>query len=199
MRDENSGKKPFRVVDRRFWAREKKGDDNVSDGEETPSKPSYVLQLERDLAEKDSRLQEYITQQNETLNEFENAKERIQREVGKEVERMRHSLLVDFLDILDNLNRALETVEQNQLSPLIEGVLLVRDLFKSKLAEKGVQPIEAIGQRFDPSRHEAISIVQVADSMMDSQVVEVVRDGYTIGDSVLRPAGVVVAQLRAKG
>ncbi len=198
MRDENGEKKPFTVVDRRFWAREKEDGDDMSKSDGSSSKPSYVQQLEQELAEKDSRLQEYITQQKETLNEFENARERIQREVGKEVERIRRSLLVDFLDILDNLDRALETVDKEQTSPLAEGVLLVRDLFKSKLADKGVQPIEAIGHRFDPSRHEAISIVKAADSMMDGQVVKVVRDGYTIGDSVLRPVGVVVAQRHVK-
>ncbi|MCP4606612.1 MAG: nucleotide exchange factor GrpE [Proteobacteria bacterium] len=198
MRDENSKKKDFTVVDRRFWVDDNKELELETDGEVSPSKPSYVRELEQLIEEKDKRLQEYINQQKELLNEFESSKERIRRDVKNEVKRTRRSMLIEFLDVLDNLDRALETIDQSEISSIIQGVTLVRDLFIGKLSAWDVHGIEALGQCFDPSKHEAISVVPVDDLAMDGQVMGVVRQGYTIGDDILRPAQVAVARRGGK-
>jgi molecular chaperone GrpE (heat shock protein) len=109
MANANNGKdKSFNVVDKSFGVQEQ-DDEAASDGEETaPDKPAYVIELEQAIGEKDQVLKGVIAQHQETLAEFDKAKERLAREVGKEVERNRRGLIVDFLDVVDNLERALE-------------------------------------------------------------------------------------------
>ena len=186
-----------KVVDRRWWARAGAG---ATEGEETAqAKPAYVEELEARLAEKDRLLQGYVEQFKTASAEFEQARARGRREVAREVERGRRTLLVDLLDVIDNLDRALEAAEGRadaNAGPLLQGVRMVRDQFVAKLEGYGVREIEAIGQPFDPSVHEAVSIVPVGSSELEDRVAGVVRRGYRIGEEVLRPAQVAVG---AKG
>jgi molecular chaperone GrpE len=71
----------------------------------------------------------------------------------------------------------------------------VRDLFRAKLEGFGVTRVPAAGQRFDPSQHEALSLAPVADPAEDGVIVAVVREGYAIGEELLRPASVVVGKV----
>ena len=131
----------------------------------------------------------------ESLSDIEGARDRIRREVSKEAELSRRSLLVEFLDVIDNLDRALEAAETTpDPEALMRGVAMVRDLFVSKLGAFGVTRLEALGHRFDPAIHEAITVVPVEDTEQDGRVVGVIREGYAIGNEVLRPAGVAVAR-----
>ena len=76
----------------------------------------------------------------------------------------------------------------------MEGVELVRRQFLAKLEGFGVKRIESAEQRFNPQLHEAISTVPAATPEHDGLIVGVVRQGYRIGDDVLRPAAVAVAK-----
>ena len=79
--------KGFTVVDRRFWQQDE--NDLKNDNSEEPlSKPTYIVELEKKLEEKEKLLQEYIAKHKESLNEFDNAKERIKRDVSKEKRRI---------------------------------------------------------------------------------------------------------------
>jgi molecular chaperone GrpE len=182
---------PVKVVDRRWWAR---GDDGGAPVERS-SKPTYVEELEQQLAEKDRIAQEYIAKYRQAAAEFEESRLRLRREIAKDVERGRREILADLLDVLDNLDRALEAAQSNP-SPeaLLQGVEMVRRQFLSKLEGFGVKRIDAAGVEFDPSRHEAISTVPAARPADEGRVVGVVRHGYTINDDVLRPASVAVAK-----
>jgi molecular chaperone GrpE len=193
MNDNKNDAKGFTVLDRRFWA-EEDGETEAAEHGESPQKPSYVLDLERKIEEKDKLLEECIAKYKESLNEFEQAKERIQRELSKEVERTRRLVLTDFLEIVDNLDRALASVPDNEASPLSQGVTFVRDLFVEKLALLGAKRIEPLGEKFDPATHEALSVVQVNDPRQEGRIVGVIRQGWILGDSILRPAGVAVAR-----
>jgi len=77
---------------------------------------------------------------------------------------------------------------------LLEGLELVREHFRTKLGEHGVQRIAALGEPFDPTLHDGITVVPAASAADDGRVVAVLREGYRIGDEVLRPAGVVVGR-----
>ena len=181
---------PVKVVDRRWWAR---GDDAAPP--ERSSKPTFVEELEQQLAEKDRIAQEYIAKYRQAANEFEESRLRLRREISKDIERGRREILADLLDVVDNLDRAIEAA---RLTPspeaLLQGVEMVRRQFLSKLEGLGVKRIEVEGAEFDPLKHEAISTVPAASSEDDGRVVGVVRHGYTIGDDVLRPASVAVAK-----
>jgi molecular chaperone GrpE len=182
---------PVKVVDRRWWAR---GDDGAAPATES-SKPTYVEELERQLAEKDRIAQEYIAKYRQAASEFEESRLRLRREISKDIERGRREILADLLDVVDNLDRAIESARQ-AASPeaLLQGVELVRRQFLSKLEGLGVKRIETADATFDPLVHEAISTVPAVSPDQDGRVVGVVRHGYTIGDDVLRPASVAVAK-----
>jgi len=196
MSETRSDDKGFTVVDRRFWA-EGDGESAGAEREESPQKPSYVLDLEKKIEEKDKLLAEYVAKYRESMNEFEQAKERIRREHSKEVDRIRRSILVEFLEIIDGLDRAIESIPPNEASPLSQGVIFVRDLFAGKLAALGAKRLEPLGEKFDPAAHEALSVVPSSDPGQDGTVVGVIRQGWALGENVLRPAGVAVARLRS--
>ena len=182
---------PVKVVDRRWWAR---GDDG---GAPPPggAKPTYVEELEKQLAEKDRIAQEYIAKYRQAAGEFDESRARLRREVSKDIERGRREILADLLDVVDNLDRAIESGGR-AASPevLLQGVEMVRRQFLSKLESLGVKRIDVKGVAFDPLRHEAVSTVPAASPEQDGRVVGIVREGYTIGDEVLRPAAVAVAK-----
>ena len=182
---------PVKVVDRRWWAR---GDDGGAPAERS-TKPTYIEELEQQLAEKDRIAQEYIAKYRQAAAEFEDSRLRLRREIAKDVERGRREILADLLDVVDNLDRAIDAARQSP-SPeaLLQGVEMVRRQFLSKLEGLGVRRMDAAGADFDPAKHEAISTVPAATPDQDGQVVGVVRHGYTIGDDVLRPASVAVAK-----
>ncbi len=187
---------PVKVVDRRRWANA----DTSSGDASKPSaslKPTYVEQLEQQLAEKDKQAQEYIAKYRQANSEFEEARLRLRREIAKDVERARREILADLLDVLDNLDRAIDAGRRSS-SPetLLQGIEMVQRQFLSKLEGLGVTAIESTGQEFDPSVHESVSTVPAASADQDGVVVGVVRQGYRIGDDVLRPAAVAVAKFQ---
>ncbi len=185
---------PVKVVDRRWWTH---GGTGAPAEAGRPRKPSYLEELEQQLAEKDKAIQAHAQRFRDSAAEFDQVRARLRRDVDKEVERTRRALLTDLLDVADNLDRAIAAGSSAASGDpaLLKGVELVRDLFLSKLAAYQVVRFEDDGAAFDPRRHEAISIVPVTDPTLDDRVVSVIRPGYGIGDVVLRPAAVAVGRL----
>jgi molecular chaperone GrpE len=196
---DNEHEIPVKVVDRRWWAKENA---QTEAGEVRSSKPTYVEDLERQVAEKDRQLQEYIAKYRGAAQEFEDARLRLRREISKDIERGRREILADLLDVVDNLDRAIESAKQSASSDpstgsgqaLMEGVELVRRQFLAKMEGFGVKRIESMDQPFDPELHEAVATVPAATPEQDGMIVGIVRQGYRIGDDVLRPAAVAVAK-----
>jgi molecular chaperone GrpE len=180
-----------KVVDRRWWAREAAGDEDEA---EPSSKPSYVQELEQQVAEKDRLLQSTVAKYREAASEFDEVRLRLRREIAKDIERARRSVIVELLDVLDNLDRSIDAARTSSTGALLQGVEMIRDQFLAKLDGLGVRRIESIGAVFDPVRHEAISAVPTLDAAEDGRIVGVIRHGYTIGDEVLRPAAVAVVK-----
>ena len=181
----------LRVIDRRWWA---KGD--TGEAAEAPSlKPTYVEELERRLAEKDAELQATIARYRGAAAEFDEARARLRKEVARDVERGRRTLLVELLDVVDNLDRAIEAVRETGAAEAFgQGVELVHQQFLAKLEGFGAVRIAALDRPFDPALHEAVTTVPVDDPALDHVVVGVIRHGYAIGDEVLRPALVAVGR-----
>ena len=188
---------PIKVVDRRWWANQE-GGGGAPGGSSASLKPTYVEELEQKLADKDKQLQDAIARYRGASAEFEESRLRLRREIGKDIERGRREILADLLDVVDNLDRAIDAARSNaaagRIDTLLQGVDLVKRQFLAKLEGFGVTRIESEGQRFDPALHEAISAVPAASPDQDGLVVGVVRHGYRIGDEVLRPASVAVAK-----
>jgi len=188
---------PVKVVDRRRWANQDAKEGGTA-AQSSSLKPTYVEELEQKLAEKDTQLQDAIARYRGAAGEFEESRARLRREISKDIERGRREILADLLDVVDNLDRAVDAARSSaggdKPDALIQGVDIVRRQFLAKLEGFGVKRIESDGQPFDPSVHEAISAVPASDSAPDGTIVGVIRHGYRIGEDVLRPASVAVAK-----
>jgi molecular chaperone GrpE len=190
---------PVKVVDRRWWANQENADASTAAATAKPSlKPTYVEELEQKLAEKDTQLQDAIARYRGAAAEFDESRLRLRREIAKDIERGRREILADLLDVVDNLDRALDAARSSaapdRVDTLLQGVEMVRQQFLAKLEGFGVKRLESAGQKFDPALHEAVSAVPAATPDQDGTIVGVIRHGYRIGDDVLRPAAVAVAQ-----
>jgi molecular chaperone GrpE len=188
---------PVKVVDRRWWARAVAEDAPASAAAEEPvlfEKPSYVQELEQQLAEKNEQLQEYINAVHEAQREFEAMRLRVRKDAARDAELSRRSVFADLLEVVDNLDRALAAAHAGgSADALFSGVELVRQKFLHKLAGYGISRIEPLGEPFDPECHEAITVVPVTEQFGEGVVAGVAAPGYLIGDDVLRPAAVAVA------
>jgi molecular chaperone GrpE len=178
----------LKVTDRRWWAR---GETDAA-AEEPKLKPKYVEELEAQIAEKNLEIQQLLAKYRGASEEFDQARARLRKELSKDVERGRRSMLTSFLEILDNLDRALEVSAGRAADPFVQGVSLVRQQFLSTLEGFGVTRVDPLGEPFDPSRHDAVSTVAVTEGVAPGTICGVVRPGYSIGDEVLRPAQVAV-------
>ncbi len=178
--------KGFKFFDKRFWATEGQWEDE----EPSSDKPTYVEELERRVAEAEARLAEYIRAYKEkTEVEWAQVRQRLEREAEREVDRRVRRIVADLLEVLDNLDRTLDSARQaRSLDALLEGVAMVRDQFLAKLQAQGLEPIEAQGKTFDPSEHEAAAMVSVSDPSLGGKVVDILRPGYRFQGSLLRPA-----------
>ena len=127
--------------------------------------------------------------------EAENFRKRIERRAASRVREARRELLTRMLAVVDNLERALSHADEDRRvrpaledNPLYAGVQLTLDDLMNQLAAEGVQPIEALGQPFDPNLHEAIA----TDGTGGHTVIGISQAGYTIDGELLRPAKVIV-------
>lgn len=182
---------PVKVTDRRWWARG--GDEQPVTAEEPKLKPSYVEELEARIAAKDAELHQLLGKYRSANEEFDQARARLRKELSKDVERGRRSLIVSFLEVLDNLDRALDAAGDRTDDPFVQGVALVRRQFLATLEGLGVTRLVPEGAPFDPTQHEAVTTVAASNDVPQGTIVGVVKPGYLIGEDVLRPAQVAVA------
>jgi len=124
--------------------------------------------------------------------EFDNFRKRTAREHEAMSARANEALLKELLPILDDLERALEAAELHEEAKLEDGVRLVQRSLADVARRHGLEEIETDGT-FDPHVHEAL-LAQPADGAEPGSVLQVLQKGYRLGDRVLRPARVVVAE-----
>jgi molecular chaperone GrpE len=126
--------------------------------------------------------------------EFENYRKRVERERGELYQQGRDDVLLQFLPVVDNFERALSSLETSEgdAEALRHGVELIHKQFKDALAKFGLEPVEAVGQTFDPHIHEAVT-TEATDKHKENTVIQEFQRGYKIGDRLLRPAKVKVA------
>ena len=159
----------------------------------TKEAPAEVAPLEPDpIAEIARERDEYLDSLQRLKAEFDNYRKRTAREQIELTTRAGERLVKELLPVLDDLERALEAAEQHEEAKLEDGVRLVHRALADVLVREGLSEIEADG-RFDPNVHEAL-LAQPAEDRESGDVVQVVQKGYRLGDRVLRPARVIVAE-----
>ena len=124
--------------------------------------------------------------------DFDNYRKRVAREQAELSQRANERLLNELLPVLDDLERALEAAAEHEEAKLEEGVRLVHRSFASLLERYGLTEIATEGA-FDPHVHEAL-LAQPGDGAEQGAVLQVLQKGYRLGDRVLRPARVIVAE-----
>ena len=150
-----------------------------------------VEALTRRLEEAEAKAAENLDGWQRARAEFLNYKKRVERDRESDYTSMKGDILIKVLPVLDDLLRALENRPEND--SWADGMELIARKFQSILEAEGVKRIEAVGQPFDPNYHEAIS--HEPNSEVESgHVIDVVQQGYMLGERVLRPAKVRVAQ-----
>ena len=157
----------------------------------------HEQQLEHDLDEltaKAEKADEYLELARRTRADFENYRKRAARETAAAQERGVVKLARELLPAVDNLDRAVAAAEtaSNGDSELASGIKLVHAELIAALARAGVELFSPRGERFDPERHEAVA-QQPVEGAEPGTIVEVYQRGCRLGDSVIRPARVLVA------
>jgi molecular chaperone GrpE len=158
-----------------------------------------VAERELDVQELLARLQDAERKREEVLDDlrrvaadFDNYRKRVAREQTQLFARAGERVVAKLLPVLDDLERALDAAEHHEEAKVLEGVRMTKDALAGVLASEGVEEIDADGP-FDPHVHEAL-LTQPAEGVESGHVVQVVQRGYRLGDVVLRPARVVVAE-----
>jgi molecular chaperone GrpE len=134
-----------------------------------------------------------------TAADFDNFRKRARREQVDAEKKGREDVLKDLLPVFDNLERAIVHAEKaTDVQSVAEGIKMVIRQFTDTLGKLGVERIEAVGQPFDPSIHEAIQQLETADFAPGTIAAEI-QGGYRAQDRLIRPALVVVAKAKAGG
>jgi molecular chaperone GrpE len=148
--------------------------------------------LEEQLAGAERQRDDYLDHLQRLKAEFDNYRKRSLRDQEALVARAHERLVKELLPILDDLERALDAAEVHDEASVVEGVKLVQRSLLASLEREGLAEIEADGA-FDPHVHEAL-LAQPCEGAEPGSVLQVVQKGYRLGDRVLRPARVVVAE-----
>jgi molecular chaperone GrpE len=135
---------------------------------------------------------EYLELLQRVQADFENYRKRVARDQERLVAHAHERLVRELLPVLDDLERALEAADRHEEAQLVEGVQLVERSLRDALRKEGLVEIDTSGT-FDPHVHEAL-LTQPAEGAEPGSVLDVVQRGYRLGDKVVRPARVIVAE-----
>ena len=187
---------PVKVVDRRWWANADTPATPSATSASTSLKPTYVEELEQQVAEKDKQIQEYLAKYRQASTEFEETRLRLRREISKDIERARREILVRAArgrrqPRSRDRGRPPVVVGRRAAAGRRDGAPPVPQ--QARRARRQADRVDAARTSI-PTLHEAVTTVPAASPDQDGMVVGIIRHGYRIGDDVLRPAAVAVAK-----
>lgn len=195
--EEENNKSQFSVSDKRFWVKKNEGGEETK--EPVKKHPTFVEQLKTELENKDQMLREYIDSFKKMQKENDNFRNRLEKDSMKSVEREKSKFIAEFLEIMDNLDRAIDSAKKtDDISSLIDGIKMIHNQFANFLKTKGVEPIETVGKEFDPNVGEAVEVLSISNKKDDNKVLEEIQKGYKLNDLLIRPAKVRVGKLFQK-
>jgi len=158
-----------------------------------PGLPAEEFLRRARLAE--DRLAEVLAAYRQVRTENEGFRQRITRNLERRFDQRRERLLLKFIDILDNLDRALESAEQSYAgNPLIQGLILVRTQLLQTLQEEGLERIPVLGLPYDPNFSEAVATQPVDNAEHHHVVVKELLRGYRLNGRVARASRVLVGE-----
>ncbi len=127
-------------------------------------------------------------------SEFENFRRRTTKERLEWMQTASKDLMVEMLPIVDDMERAIKSMQQAENNSAVEGMELIYKKMYSTLEKKGLKPMNAQGETFDPEIHEAVTQFEAPSEDMKGKVIDVLEKGYFLNDKVIRFAKVVVGK-----
>ncbi|MBQ3054020.1 MAG: nucleotide exchange factor GrpE [Clostridia bacterium] len=175
----------------------KKKSEELKEQEETLGKEPEGEETEgtnlEALKEKAEKADEYLDKYQRTLAEYDNFRKRTVKEKEQLVTDAKIYAVTGLIPVLDNLERASAAAEnESDENPLKQGVEMIFRSVIEEFEKLGVKEIEALGESFDPNFHNAVMHIE-DETVAENTVVEVFQKGYKIGDKVIRPSMVKVA------
>lgn len=163
--------------------------------EEGPEPGDELATLRQEITDLHNQVDEYLDDLRRERAAFQNYKRRQENERQALRQRSQAELLLRILPLIDDMQRALEAIPDEQADkPWMEGILLIQRKLETVLESVGIAAIEAEpGQAFDPFFHDAISYEEHED-YDEGEIIEILQQGYQLGERVLRPAMVRVAK-----
>ncbi|PCJ90661.1 MAG: nucleotide exchange factor GrpE [Porticoccaceae bacterium] len=167
------------------------GETNTVDGKDSDAVDELVRLQEELVKAKDQTLR--------VQAEMQNLRRRSERDVENAHKYALDKFVGELLPVIDNLERALQTVDQDNddSKSFVEGVELTLKSFQDVLVRYKVEPIDPKGQMFDPELHQAMSMLEMPEETPNT-VVDVFQKGYTLNGRLVRPAMVVIAKAADK-
>ena len=171
------------------------GNDNQANGTSGAAGTAAETEaLQQELSQARAKADEYLYGWQRSQADFANYKKRVERDQAQIYQTTAGGILKRYLDVVDDLERALKKRPQDgDGKAWADGIELVYRKLQTILDNEGVKPMQAQGQFFDPNLHEAV-MSEDNPAYESGQVIEVLQQGYLLGDRVLRPAMVRVAR-----
>lgn len=180
----------------------------MSEEKKTNSEEELYEELEEPL--KEEQVEEPVEEKDESDQEdeygrlqlsmvrlqadFENYKRRSAIDMSKRFEAGKIDIAEDLIPVIDNLERAIDSMEDQGLDPEnIKGVSMIEDQFRDVLQKNGIEEIDALNEVFDPNFHHAVAMVETEDHEPNI-VVDVLQKGYKINETIIRPSMVRVSK-----
>ncbi len=175
----------------------------VPDEDEVAVEPSEIEVLQGEMALLEQQLEQMRDRYIRAVADLDNARKRARQVIAEARYQAVGNILLEMLPLVDDFERALETVKPGaeaaqETRAIYDGVALIYRQLKNLLERHGVKPIEAVGERFDPTLHEAVAQVSADGEHREGTVALEMQRGYMHGDRVLRPSRVGVV-VRATG
>jgi molecular chaperone GrpE len=160
---------------------------------ETLTVEEQIETLQKDLGEMTTKAEEYLDGWQRARAEFANYKKRVLKENTDIRQVARGEVIKLYLDIADDLGRALlDKPETGEGETWAKGIEIIFQKLLTRLEAEGIKPMNPLGEEFDPNIHEAL-MKEESEEYDSGQIIEVMQEGYWLGDRVLRPALVRVA------
>ncbi len=193
MTERKNGPEPpvFTVIDKRHFL----DLDKIDVKEAVEEKPRYPTYVEELIAQKTETERRFEERKKQIDQEISRTKARLEADFVRRLDLEKHKLVLPLLEVLDNLERALDTPHgTGNEDSLRDGVEMIANLFRARLQALGLEPLELVGKPFDPNLGQAVSIVEVTEEERDGIVMEELLRGYKMGEQLLRPAQVRVGR-----
>ena len=151
--------------------------------------------VEQQLAKAQDTIKDYWDQMMRLRAEIENNRRRAEREVGNAHKYALKNFVENLLPIIDSMEmgQIAAAADNATLESIREGTELTISMFVQVLEKSGLEQVDPIGEKFDPEKHQAISMIDVENTESNT-VVEVMQKGFSLNDRLVRPAMVVVAR-----